>query len=89
MSKILKMGVIGCSGMAEGHMTAIEKNPNAKLIAVCDIDLEKAENSAKKFKVEHYFQDYRDLLAMEELDGVVIVTPDQIHREQAIAALEA
>ena len=89
MSKFLKMGVIGCSGMAEGHMTAIEKNPNAKLIAVCDIDLEKAENSAKKFKVEHFFQDYRDLLAMEELDGVVIVTPDQIHREQAIAALEA
>ena len=89
MSKILKMGVIGCSGMAEGHMTAIEKNPNAKLIAVCDIDLEKAKNSAEKFKVEHYFQDYRDLLAMEELDGVVIVTPDQIHREQAIAALEA
>ncbi|MBQ8894440.1 MAG: Gfo/Idh/MocA family oxidoreductase [Clostridia bacterium] len=89
MKKFLNMGVIGCSGMAEGHMTAIEKNPNAKLIAVCDIDLEKAKKSAEKFKIEHVFQDYRDLLAMEEIDGVVIVTPDQVHREQAIAALQA
>ncbi len=85
----LKMGVISCSGMAEGHMRAIEKNPNAELVAVCDIDLEKAKRTAKKFKVEHVFQDYKELLAMEEIDGVVIVTPDQIHREQAIAALNA
>ncbi|MBQ6824865.1 MAG: Gfo/Idh/MocA family oxidoreductase [Clostridia bacterium] len=89
MKKYLNMGVISCSGMAEGHMTAIEKNPNAKLIAVCDINLEKAKKTAEKFKVEHVFQDYRDLLAMEEIDGVVIVTPDQIHREQAVAALKA
>ena len=48
MKKFLNMGVIGCSGMAEGHMTAIEKNPNAKLIAVCDIDLEKAKSYINK-----------------------------------------
>lgn len=89
MKKLLNMGVISCSGMAEGHMTAIEKNPNAKLIAVCDIDLEKAKKSAEKFKVEHYFQDYHDLLAMEEIDGVVIVTPDQLHREMVEDALKA
>lgn len=85
----LKMGVIGCSGMAEGHMTAIEKNPNAELVAVCDIDLEKAKKSAEKFKIHHAFQDYKDLLALEEIDGVVIVTPDQLHREHVLAALEA
>ncbi len=85
----LKIGVIGCSGMAEGHMTAVEKNVNADLIAVCDINLEKAKRSAEKFNVEHVFRDYKELLAMEEVDAVIIVTPDQIHREQAIAALEA
>lgn len=89
MKKMLKMGVISCSGMAEGHMTAIEKNPNAKLIAVCDIDLEKAKKTAEKFKVEHVFQDYRDLLAMEEIDAVVLVTPDQLHREMVEASLKA
>lgn len=89
MKKMLKMGVISCSGMAEGHMTAIEKNPHAQLMAVCDIDLEKARKTAEKFKVDQVFQDYRELLKMEEIDGVVIVTPDQIHREMALEALRA
>lgn len=89
MNRILNMGVISCSGMAESHMTAIEKNPHARLAAVCDIDLEKAKKTAEKFQVDAVFQDYRELLALRELDGVVIVTPDQLHREMAEAALAA
>lgn len=85
----LRMGVISCSGMAEGHMEAIRKNPDAELIAVCDIDLEKAKKTARKFGVEHVFQDYRELLSMPEVDAVTIVTPDQLHREMAEEALRA
>ena len=44
--KILKVGVISCSGMAEGHMKGVIAHPQAELVAVCDIDLEKAKRRA-------------------------------------------
>ena len=38
MNKIVKIGVIGCGGIANGkHMPSYAKNPDAKLVAFCDI----------------------------------------------------
>ena len=86
---IINVGVISCSGMAEGHMKGVINHPNAKLVAVCDIDLEKAKTVAARRGVDRVYQDYRELLAQDDIDAVIIVTPDQLHREMAIAALEA
>ncbi|MBE6717809.1 MAG: Gfo/Idh/MocA family oxidoreductase [Ruminococcaceae bacterium] len=87
--KILNVGVISCSGMAEGHMKGVIAHPQAKLVAVCDIDLEKAKTVAERRGVDRVYQDYRELLAQPDIDAVIIVTPDHLHREMAVAALEA
>lgn len=89
MDKVLNVGVISCSGMAEGHMRGVKNHVGAKLVAVCDIDFEKAKTVAARHGVEKVYQDYRELLAQDDIDAVIIVTPDQLHREMAIAALEA
>lgn len=88
-NKILNVGVISCSGMATGHMKGVINNPRAKLVAVCDIDFEKAKKVAAERGVEKVYADYRELLEQPEIDAVIIVTPDQLHREMAVAALEA
>lgn len=70
-------------------MKAVKFNNNAEIKAICDIDIEKAEQLAKEMGVSSYYTDYRKLLEQEDIDVVVIATPDQIHPEQTIAALQA
>ena len=46
MSNILSVGVIGAGGIALSHMRAIEANDNIKLVAVMDVDTERARTVA-------------------------------------------
>ena len=87
MTTPLRVGVIACSGMAKTHMKAVQANDRAILAAVCDIDEAKARETAEAFGVR-YSTDYRDLLT-DDIDAVIIVTPDQLHREMVEAALAA
>lgn len=89
--KKIRFGVISASGMAESHMTAIRENPFAELAAICDIDWEKARRAAEKFSLseENVYRNYLDLLARQDVDAVVICTPDQLHRSMTENALAA
>ena len=87
--KKVRMAVIGLKTFGrKSHVVGVKGNENAELIAVCDID----EAMAKMVSEEHgvpYYLDYKELLKREDLDAVTIATPDQVHREIAIAAMEA
>lgn len=89
----LHVAVIGCSGMAEAHMKAVLSYDRAVLTAVCDIDAPKAAAVAEKFAATPY-TDYRTMLSDAKagkfpLDAVIIVTPDQLHREMVETCLDA
>ncbi len=85
----LRFAVIGASGMARAHMRGIAGNPDTELAAVCDIDLEKAKTAAAEFGAPEVIADYRALLSRPDIGAVVVVTPDQLHAEMTVAALEA
>ena len=85
----IRCAVIGLSGMGLAHAAAIRNNPNARLVAVCDIDPARRAQAAELGKDIRACGDYREILASEEVDAVVIVVPDQLHRQIAVAALEA
>ena len=87
--KILNVGVISCSGMAQSHMLAVQAHEQARLVAICDVDEEKLREAGEKLGVDARYTDYRDLLRHPGLDAVIIVTPDQLHREMVEAALAA
>lgn len=87
MEKILRTAVIGASGMGCSHMKAVRAHERARLVAICDIDLPKAEKAALEVGNPAVYADYREMLDKEELDAVIIVTPDQLHREMAEYAL--
>jgi len=87
MSTEIKIGIIGCGSIANiAHFPAIQKRKEAKLVAVCDIDAARAEQMAAKWGAEHWFVDYRDMLDKVKMDAVVIATPNNGHRNQAVAA---
>ena len=87
--KILNVGVISCSNMAQSHMLAVKNHEQACLAAVCDVDEEKLRKAGDKMGVEARYTDYRELLRHPGLDAVIIVTPDQLHREMVEESLNA
>ncbi len=92
MAEKLRVGIIGCGGIANGkHMPAIKKIKEAEMVAFCDIVVEKAEEAAKKYGVEgaKVYEDYKELLKDESIDVVHVCTPNRSHSFITIDSLEA
>jgi predicted dehydrogenase len=90
-SGILKVGMIGCGGIAlSKHLPSLAKLKSVEVTAFCDIE-EKAAAAADKFggKDALIVTDYKRLLEDKSIDVVHICTPNAMHAEIAIAALEA
>lgn len=87
--KKVRMAVIGLKTFGKNaHVMGILGCKDAELVAVCDV----VEDIAKAVSEQHgvpYHLDYRELLKREDLDAITIATPDQVHREIAVAAMEA
>ena len=89
--KKLKVGIIGCGGIAEGkHLPAIKKNGNFEVLAFCDLDEEKALKMKAEYGTEtaKIFTDYTQLLK-ENLEAVYVLTPNSSHASISIAAMKA
>lgn len=92
MSK-LKIGVIGCGGIAnQKHFPALKNNSDLnEVIAFCDIIKERAQKAAEEYGVPgaKVYTDYKELLANKDVEVVHICTPNVSHSEIAIAAFAA
>lgn len=92
MGRKVRIGIIGCGGIANGkHMPALKKIEEAEMVAFCDIIEERAVKAAKEFGVEgaKVYTDYRKLLEDESIESVHVCTPNRSHSFITIDALEA
>lgn len=89
----LKIGIIGCGGIAnQKHFPALKNNGDLnEIVAFCDIIRERAEKAAEEFGSQgaKVYTDYRELLADPEVEVVHICTPNVSHSEIAVAAFAA
>jgi len=89
MTKKVRFGVVGVRGFGKGaHIQGILGTENAELVAVCDNVEEVAKSVSEEFGVPYYL-DYNEMFKRDDIDAITIATPDQIHREIAVAAMEA
>jgi predicted dehydrogenase len=84
----LRIGLIGAGAVAPLHARAAALLPDAEMTAVCDLQPEAARAVARPIGAE-VFTDYRALLQSGTTDAVIVNTPHALHREMAVAALEA
>lgn len=85
--KKLNFALIGCGRIGKRHSEHIVKNGN--LVAVCDIEFEKAIEISDKFNTRKYYS-IDDLIKNElNLDVVSICTPNGLHKEHTIKSLNA
>lgn len=89
----LKIGFIGCGGIANGkHFPALSKLTNkVELVAFCDIVEERAKEAAKKYGTAdaEVYTDYKELIKDESIDVIHVLTPNVSHSEITVASLEA
>ena len=87
MDKV-RVGIIGLYGQGNRHYDEIERTPELELGAVCDIDVPLAKHWSQEYDVPWY-GDYRDIIASDDCDFVLLTIPHGIHCEVACAAMEA
>jgi predicted dehydrogenase len=84
------IGVIGCGGMGRMDLADFQKQPEAEIVAVCDV-YEPNLNEARQLtggKARAY-SDFRKLLDDRAVDAVVVATPDHWHPLITVAACQA
>lgn len=89
--RVARIAVIGGGKFGEMHLrafTQMQRDGQAELVALCDIDEEVLARRRKEYGVKGY-SDYKAMLEREDIDGVTVVTPDFLHREFVVACAEA
>ena len=95
--KTYGIGIIGAGFMGKTHTYNYVNLPlfydglpfKVKLVGICNRTLSKAERLKEDFGYEFATSDYHDLLARKDIDIIDICTPNRVHHEQILAALEA
>ena len=91
--KKVRYAIVGMGALAGRHLEGVIKHNGdiAEVACICDIKEEALNKRGDEFGIpaDKRFTSYTEMLAAGGFDAVIIVTPDQIHREQAVEALEA
>ena len=92
MERIVKVGIIGCGGIANGkHMPSLKQIPNVQMVAFCDIKPERAEKAKAEYGTPDakVYTDYKELLKDPEIEVVHVLTPNREHADISIDSLYA
>jgi predicted dehydrogenase len=88
MKDTVRIGVVGAGAIAQlAHLPVLAKMRGTQLVALCDNDRPKARSLADRFAVPDVFTDIEDMLEVDELDAVVVATPNHLHEPHVLAAL--
>jgi predicted dehydrogenase len=92
MTQKLRVGIIGCGGIANGkHLPSLAKLNQVQIVAFCDVIEERAREAAVKYGSGDaaVYVDFHELLEDQTIDVVHVCTPNDSHAEITVAALEA
>ena len=87
MNEQVRVGVIGCGGIANWHFGHLEKIEAANVVAVCDLIEERVQKAAERFSATPY-ESYRKMLEEQALDAVYVCVPPYCHDGMELAAVE-
>lgn len=87
MDKI-RVGVIGVGFWGKNHIRVYNEMKDVEIVAICDVEKEKAIEIAEKFNIEHVFTNYEEMLKNKEIDAISICTPSTTHGEIALKTIK-
>jgi predicted dehydrogenase len=83
------LGLIGAGGRGRSVMGSFQRNPEVEVRAVCDVYAARIGEALAKAPAAKTFQEHEKLLALKEIDAVLIGSPDHWHKDHAVDAMNA
>lgn len=88
MSKNIGFGVIGAGLISPFHLKAIRDSNGGRMVAVCDVDKDRADKMAAEFGIKAYY-DVDSLINDNAIHVVCVATPNHLHRDAVIKCAKA
>jgi len=86
----IRVGFVGAGAIARSrHLPNLAKIPDVEVRYVSNRSRESAQKIADEWRVPHIVENWRDLIARDDIDAVFIGTWPYMHREMCLAALQA
>jgi predicted dehydrogenase len=86
--KTIGIGIVGAGFARTTQIPGFSNCKGARVVAITSRHREHAESVAQEFGIEHVANDWKDLVARDDVDLVSVVTPPATHMEISLAALE-
>lgn len=88
VSKV-KVGLVGLGLVCESHIKAYVAHRQAEVVAVCDLDAERAKSIAERYGIEGIYASFDEMLKDPDINTIDITTPTVLHVPMVIAAARA
>lgn len=85
----LKAAIVGTGIFGSFHARALSEMSDVELVAICDLNKDRAEKIAAQYGVPQVYTSHREMLAKSGCDFVTIATPDHLHAQVAIDTANA
>jgi predicted dehydrogenase len=82
------VGIIGTGFARKTQVPAFRACPGARVVSIASARRANAESAANEFDIEHFTDDWRELVSRDDVDLVCIATPPVTHLEMTLAALD-
>jgi len=90
MKDDVRIGLVGAGAIAQlAHLPVLSKIKGARLVAISDNDQAKASALAERMNIPDVFTDIEELLELDEVDAVVLATPNHLHEPHVLRALKS
>lgn len=90
MSRVLKLGIVGTGRIGQLHVSNINKLvEGAEVIAAADPYIDYSREALEALGVKYIYSDYKELLANDEVEAVIVASSTDTHSEISIAAARA
>ena len=85
----IKVALAGAGAFGIKHLDGIQNIDGVEVAAIVSRDLEKTQQVADKYGIPFVSTELNDVLALPEIDAVILCTPTQMHAAQTLACLKA
>jgi predicted dehydrogenase len=85
----VRAGMVGVGLVSTPHLKGYLSHPRAEVVAICDMDQERAGQFAKKYGIPEVFSSYQEMLQKADINTVDIATPTFLHAPMTIQAADA
>lgn len=89
MADKARIGIVGIGYIGEVHIKGLNASGKADVVAIADVNEKLLKSRQNAYGIPRVYTDYNRMLESEKLDGVVVATPDELHRAPAEAVAKA